>query len=123
MRKTLALFSLLLPACAGTAHAAPNIFGTTGLVTIPDAQTLEFREAMAHVHAGGDYTSYGGGISFYRNLELGLTFIKGDQQNVLNVNNNLKALANAKFRLVGEKGWRPAFAPSINGPPRGILPS
>ena len=113
MRKTLALFSLLLPACAGTAHAAPNIFGTTGLITIPDARTVEVREANAHVHAGGDYTSFGGSLGFFRNLETGVTFIKGDQQNVLNVNQNLKAMTNAKYRLVGEKGWRPAFAVGV----------
>lgn len=113
MRKTLALFSLMLPMCAGTAHAAPNIFGTTGLITIPDAQTLEVREANAHVHAGGDYTSYGAGLGFFRNLETGVTFIKGDTKNSLNVNKNLKTLINAKYRLVGEKGWRPAFAAGV----------
>jgi hypothetical protein len=119
---------LVLAACAGPASAAPevespaprtpaleslNIFGVTGLITIPSARVEPVRELSAHFHAGTEYLSYGANIGLFRNLEVGLSEVKGSAGNVLRLSPHTKTMVNAKYAVFREQGWIPAVAVGV----------
>jgi len=113
---------------ARPAAAADNIFGTTGLITIPTAHVLDPREAELHVHPAEDFLSYGASLGVFRGLEVGATLLKGDFLRVVNGNgktvalipdNSLGAsgeqevLINAKYEALHEHAFVPAVAVGV----------
>ncbi len=82
---------------------APNIFGTTGLVTIPTAHSLRYREALLHFHAADGFHSYGGAYGLSDRLEVGLTLLIADPDNPLDISPR-------RVRLKTPEGEPPRFA-------------
>src|SRR5205823_12066117 len=96
MRKTWVLVSVLGMALAGRASAAPSLYGPTGLLVIPTADTLAQQSWNAHVHAvdtgGATLTTFGANFGIAKQLELGVT---GFHVKVIGT----KALFNAKYAV------------------------
>jgi hypothetical protein len=107
MRKTWVLVSLLGLALAGRASAAPNLYGPTGLLVIPTADTLAPQSWNAHVHAvdtsGTTLTTFGANYGLAKQLEIGIT---GFHLNGIGT----KALVNAKYAVLMESGKMPGIA-------------
>jgi hypothetical protein len=107
MRKTWVLVSLLGLALAGRASAAPNLYGPTGLLVIPTADTLAPQSWNAHVHAvdvsGSTLTTFGANYGLAKQLEIGIT---GFHLNGIGT----KALVNAKYAVLMESGKMPGIA-------------
>ena len=107
MRKTWVLISLLGMALAGGASAAPSLYGPTGLLVIPTADTLAQQSWNAHVHAvdvsGTTLTTFGANYGVAKQLEVGVSgfHFKGI---------GTKALFNAKYALLAESGKAPGIA-------------
>src|SRR5262245_21132510 len=110
---------------ARPAEASDNVFGTTGLITIPTANVLAPREVQAHVHDAEDFLSYGASLGVFPGLEIGGTLIKGDSihftnskgktvavvpDNVLGVNGATELVVNAKYQVLREHSFVPAVA-------------
>ena len=113
---------------ARPAAAADNVFGTTGLITIPTAHVLDPREAELHVHDAQDFLSYGASLGVFRGLEVGATLIKGDAirvvnakgqtvgfipRNALGLNGKQEVLINAKYEALHEHTFVPAVAVGV----------
>ena len=107
MRKTWVLVSVLGMALAGRASAAPSLYGPTGLLVIPTADTLAQQSWNAHVHAvdtgGATLTTFGANFGIAKQLELGVTgfHVKGI---------GTKALFNAKYAVLMESAKVPGIA-------------
>lgn len=104
MRKGWVLLALVGLATARPALAAPNFFGSTGLLLTPSADVLKIREWNAHVHGSDDFTSYGANFGLFENLEVGVTGFD------IKHGGDTDALINAKYRLVQETKSVPAVA-------------
>jgi hypothetical protein len=107
MRKTWVLISLLGMALAGRASAAPNLYGPTGLLVIPTADTLAQQSWNAHVHAvdtgSATLSTFGANYGVIKQLEVGVSgfHVKGI---------GTKALLNAKYAVLMESGKMPGIA-------------
>jgi hypothetical protein len=101
------------PAIADEPPAAPDIFGATGLVTVPTAKTLNVLQASGHFHASNEYLTYGAGLGIFPGLEVGITFARGKPGNVLILNPNTKTLVNAKYALFKERDFVPGVAVGV----------
>jgi hypothetical protein len=95
---------------------APNVWGTTGLVTIPTAQTMDYREIGAHVHLAPEFKTYGVLYGLYPRLEIGLSFANGDKGNTLGVEHNLSTIPNLKYAIFQEGDVIPAVAVGTTDP-------
>jgi hypothetical protein len=107
MRKTWLLVSIMGTALAGRASAAPSLFGPTGLLVIPTADTLAPVSWNTHariVDTGGDAMMiFGGNYGITRQLEVGLSGVDFKPL-------GMKALLNAKYALLMESRVTPGVA-------------
>jgi hypothetical protein len=107
MRITWVLIGALGLALAGRVSAAPSLFGPTGDLVIPTADTLAQNTWNAHVHAvdvsGTTETTFGASYGLAKQLEAGITgiHIKGL---------GTKALINAKYTVLPETAKVPGIA-------------
>jgi hypothetical protein len=107
MRKTWLLVSMVGMALAGRASAAPSLFGPTGLLVIPTADTLAALSWNTHagaVDTGGDtMMTFGGNFGATPKLELGLSGVDFKPFGT-------KALLNAKYAFLTETKVTPGVA-------------
>ena len=107
MRITWVLIGALGLALAGRASAAPSLFGPTGDLVIPTADTLGQNAWNAHAHAldasGNTETTFGASYGLAKQLEFGITgfHVKGI---------GTKALINAKYTVLPETAKVPGLA-------------
>jgi hypothetical protein len=107
MRITWVLIGALGLALAGRVSAAPSLFGPTGDLVIPTADTLAQSSWNAHVHAvdasGNVETTFGVNYGLAKQLEFGVTgfHVKGI---------GTKALFNAKYTVLPESAKVPGIA-------------
>jgi hypothetical protein len=107
MRITWVLIGALGLALAGRASAAPSLFGPTGDLVIPTADTLAPQSWNAHAHAvdaaGVTETTFGASYGLAKQLEAGITgiHIRGL---------GTKALINAKYTVLPETAKVPGIA-------------
>src|SRR5438876_517220 len=90
------------------ALAAPNVFGTTGLLATPTADVLGQGEWNVHAHFinRDSFSTFGANYAPFQNLEVGVTGVHvrgGGTQGIIN----------GKYRLVPEKGNMPALAVGV----------
>jgi hypothetical protein len=104
MRKGWVLLALVGLATARPVAAAPNFFGSTGLLLTPNADVLGLREWNAHVHGSEDFTSYGANFGLFDKLEVGVTAFD------VKHGGGTDALIDLKYRLVPETKSVPAVA-------------
>lgn len=104
MRKGWVLLALVGLATVRPAAAAPNYFGSTGLLLTPNADVLHIREWNVHVHGTDDFLTYGGNFGILENFEIGVSAF--DRKH----GGGTDALINAKYLLVPEKKSVPAIA-------------
>jgi hypothetical protein len=106
MRKTLIGAVLLTVAMMGTAAAAPNFNGSTGMIMTPDTETLDQGSYSIGFHSAdqgyGDVNSLSLNFGLAPNLELGLTRYDWDSGD----SNTL----NAKWKFAPEGSGSPALA-------------
>jgi len=98
------LLALVGLAAVRPAAAAPNFFGSTGLLVTPSADVLGVREWNVHVHGTDDFVSYGVNFGALDKLEIGVTGL--DVQH----GGDTHALINLKYRIVPETKSVPAVA-------------
>jgi len=103
MRKGWVLLALAGLATVRPAVAAPNFFGSTGLILTPTADVLRVREWNAHVHGTDEVVTYGANFGLFENLEVGVTGIDPDS-------GSSDALINLKYRIVPESASVPAIS-------------
>jgi len=84
--------------------AVPNLFGTTGLITIPTAQTVGDRGISGHVDFTENFNSYGFLIGPMDRLEVGATLFDPDGIDTRDI------IFNAKFNLLGETLGTPSVS-------------
>jgi hypothetical protein len=85
--------------------AAPNVFGSTGLLLTPTADVLNQGEWNVHAHFinRDDLSTWGGNYAPFQNLEVGLTGVHFQ-------GGGTRGIINGKYRLVPEKLNMPALA-------------
>lgn len=103
MRKGWVLVGLLGLVTVKPVAAAPNFFGSTGLLVIPTADVIRQREWNVHVHGTDTITSYGVNFGVFQKFELGVTGADPDS-------GSAKALINLKYQLLTETPKLPAIA-------------
>jgi hypothetical protein len=100
------LCAMAVLSATGPASAAPSLFGYTGLVKTPTADTLslgQFNAAAFSVHQGDTATVLAGNLSFFPGLEAGLAFIDVDH-------GGSNTILNAKYRFRSEGTVMPEVA-------------
>jgi Exopolysaccharide biosynthesis protein YbjH len=106
MRKVLMLLPVLALSVAAPAMAAPNFFGSTGLIRIPTADVLPARSYNVHVHGQEDLTFYGANIGATENLEAGITALDPNP-------GSTRVLGNLKLRFTKDTAKMPAIAVGV----------
>jgi Exopolysaccharide biosynthesis protein YbjH len=106
MRKVLIVLPVLALSLAAPATAAPNFFGTTGLIRIPTADVLADRSYNVHVHGLHHLTTYGANFGVTGSLEGGLTAF--DPSNA-----STRLFGNLKYQFLKETSKAPSIAVGV----------
>ena len=105
------LVSLILLASVLSAQAAPSLQGYTGLVLIPNADTLDEKDYNVgfftlNLEEGADEDIWTGNLGVDEGMELGVTRFKPED-------GESETLLNAKYRIRTEEDQKPGLAVGI----------
>lgn len=119
------LCATLVLGCIGAAGAAPTVYGPTGLINMPTAQSLSLYQSNVFVNymksEKGDLTTkqtnYGVNVGLGNGLEVGATAIHQNHEwpyeNKTVSDSNTKAMLNAKWNFLTESVEKPGAAIGI----------
>ena len=86
--------------------SSPNFLGSTGLLLAPSAYTVGDRGFSGHAYFTDDFESYGVQVGLGSRMEVGGTYLNGD-------NGNDGFLLNAKYTLLRETTPLPAISVGV----------